>query len=1095
MKRNQRSRLESILSTAALAFAFTAICAVPVFAATQYMDDGAIQNPLGGWTLPDGGSCAPDATLKTRAECAALRVAATGTPAACATGYTLTTGSVCNDLVHTDAVSCAATPGRLWNAGTNVCAITLKGFDRNGVQCALLGGAYAAAPAPGICTGNWVMPDAETFTPPLLNRAGANPSTGDQCLRCHRRDTEWNSTRVRDVDMFLAHGHKNIVKPVIPGTPQYDPEGDVFPKDEAGNPIDFVNGKITVSPNQYDLVWLVNNWMSPLVRSFYKGPATGAGVCSDPRFTAATCVANGGTVSANSPGLSYSCARCHTTGWTSDATLQSSKLPESKFPGITWDRVSDGANKIILTGGISGDANKFASWDVWGIGCNKCHGAAVENSTARPMAAPAGMSTPHNTLTGVSGDVCSNPNFTAATCVANGGTVQTAVVPSGLPAGGACSVAGVCVNTATGVLDLSKNTAALCTGTNLSWQAASNIAACLDIEEHGKEHGIPAYAAAKFTGTQPQRGQIITAVCLNCHRADTAGVPNELNGAGKGILAGNSHGVLGFVGHAVGQEFLNSPHALYTGTMAGVATGKFNFAGTGEYKSHFLNDGEAANTGNGCTGCHAIHESRENNGEKWVKEECTECHTKTQAGTLHPAGVGTPFENDKPLAEACAMCHMPGGFHLFRINTDVAYSTFPAGAAVANTNANVAADGTYANAVWVDVDLACGQCHGGGSKQSKSGDDTITAISSANITVSNAVDFYQAAKVRIVGAGALQADGLTRADFVGTVKSVAGSVVTLMGAPTTTVGVVGKRLEQNFTINGAGYKDKTTLAEQAENIHQGDAPEATFTVKTTALKVDLDASDSTCQGSNANCNAFAWAFFTTPTPPASPVQVGSASGKTASFTFSQPGTYRIDLTVTQYSAGTATVSRTITVNGPAPTANGTCAFDANSWTANVTDTSVAGGAPIRSVAIFWGDGSTIAMDTGAPFGPFSHQYMNPKASPGYAINLKATDQRGRQTTRTLTCTPEAAPAYFAINGFVLTSADAPIALARVQLFQGTKLIRAVYSDATGAFVLGNLKPGSYTVVTTKVGFTFTGPIAVGVGPSGPVGPIRGTPAP
>src|SRR4029079_6943371 len=134
----------------------------------------------------------------------------------------------------------------------------------------------------------------------------------------------------------------------------------------------------------------------------------------------------------------------------------------------------------------------------------------------------------------------------------------------------------------------------------------------------------------------------------------------------------------------------------------------------------------------------------------------------------------------------------------------------------------------------------------------------------------------------------------------------------LMGAPTTTVGVVGKRLEQNFTIKGAGYKDKTTLAAQAENIHSGDAPEATFTTKATALKVDLDASASTCQGSNANCNAFAWAFFNTANPP---VQVGSASGKTASFTFASPGTYRIDLTVTQYSAGSTTVSRTITVNG------------------------------------------------------------------------------------------------------------------------------------------------------------------------------------
>jgi hypothetical protein len=54
--------------------------------------------------------------------------------------------------------------------------------------------------------------------------------------------------------------------------------------------------------------------------------------------------------------------------------------------------------------------------------------------------------------------------------------------------------------------------------------------------------------------------------------------------------------------------------------------------------------------------------------------------------------------------------------HVWRINSDAAYSTFPTKAEFeGNTKkiANTAADGAYANAVWVDIDLACGQCHGG----------------------------------------------------------------------------------------------------------------------------------------------------------------------------------------------------------------------------------------------------------------------------------------------------------------------------------------------------------------------------------------------
>jgi hypothetical protein len=133
----------------------------------------------------------------------------------------------------------------------------------------------------------------------------------------------------------------------------------------------------------------------------------------------------------------------------------------------------------------------------------------------------------------------------------------------------------------------------------------------------------------------------------------------------------------------------------------------------------------------------------------------------------HPTGGGTPF--DSSLYEsACVVCHMATQaeangnqnsmpVHVWRINTSADYSTFPstgqfyggtcsvhtgavqnaptlpevrqsdisstdcgtAGgtwtAVTKDRNAQTAPlpDGSYTNAVWVDLDLACGQCHGG----------------------------------------------------------------------------------------------------------------------------------------------------------------------------------------------------------------------------------------------------------------------------------------------------------------------------------------------------------------------------------------------
>jgi chitobiase/beta-hexosaminidase-like protein len=122
----------------------------------------------------------------------------------------------------------------------------------------------------------------------------------------------------------------------------------------------------------------------------------------------------------------------------------------------------------------------------------------------------------------------------------------------------------------------------------------------------------------------------------------------------------------------------------------------------------------------------------------------------------HPTGPGTPFPTGSAadLPGACFTCHMQGASgvaqsHLFRINVNSNYYTYPPTAAdfytggagftaaagvPLQTPLAVQADQTYVStpttaanfgavqpttsfpkAAWNDVDIACGQCHGGGS--------------------------------------------------------------------------------------------------------------------------------------------------------------------------------------------------------------------------------------------------------------------------------------------------------------------------------------------------------------------------------------------
>ncbi len=197
------------------------------------------------------------------------------------------------------------------------------------------------------------------------------------------------------------------------------------------------------------------------------------------------------------------------------------------------------------------------------------------------------------------------------------------------------------------------------------------------------------------------------------------------------LKVGPAHGTVSPVSHPHGNMFLNSPHGQFTDTFNKIGTAK---KGLG-YGSKFMDWGEAANTGNGCTGCHDPHESlvdKTSPGPAIREEsECMSCHSSLDPAKVaaipqvnlsiinHIGGTpgdGTPLQDKstKPN-EACVTCHMPGGLHMLRINPSASYSTYPMPAALSGTvNANTAADGSFANAVWVDVDLACGQCHGAG---------------------------------------------------------------------------------------------------------------------------------------------------------------------------------------------------------------------------------------------------------------------------------------------------------------------------------------------------------------------------------------------
>jgi hypothetical protein len=554
--------------------------------------------------------------------------------------------------------------------------------------------------------------DTNQYKRPVWDYTKQAPDADNGCLHCHSTLTEYNGPAEREKDSYLKTGHKNMLRKVIPGNKLTDPDGVAYTTDGT-NTINFMTssdsyGKITVGGVDQNLYYIYGDWMAPLPSVVYGTNGYG-----------------------NAPGATngYSCGACHTTGYGDNSNIGVLGIGTAGFKGVQ--------PQASFPGIVVNAANP--KWDVDGITCGRCHNAAVG---------------PINTT------MINASSFPS--------TYQTSGGMGSIPGGPA---------------------------------AMSNYSSYLCFQCHGGGSMAKAWPA---NSTQYDPTLVAT-------------------GVSHGAAAGRD-----FNGHILGQSFLNSPHAQFTGTTQLNALGKYDltfymssspaysydsdFQGYTCWQSSTSNspaktkaDGSEIKTkadceslyGSGawrsdtqgsCTTCHDVHNSLfvADQEEKAIKKTCENCHVDNAstgatiasapqvvvAAIAHPGSDGNPLTTpgtpfDTTMYESpCVVCHMATQaqangdqnsmpVHEWRISTDANYSTFPTTAqfyggscdkhtgAVQNApylpvvylsdtssanctaatgtwtavtqdrNAQTAPDGAYTKAVWVDLDLACGQCHGG----------------------------------------------------------------------------------------------------------------------------------------------------------------------------------------------------------------------------------------------------------------------------------------------------------------------------------------------------------------------------------------------
>jgi len=598
-------------------------------------------------------------------------------------------------------------------------------------QCLLNGGTWSNwVPIGSTATVDGTIPGITTAVSFDLTRQLVSSDEG--CLHCHSTKVQTNADVYRQKDSYLQTGHKNMLRKVTPGMAWEGPNAAgalaIYTTDGT-NAFNWTTGMDGTNLMYY----IYGDWMVP-------NPTVAIAVSA------------------------YSCANCHVAGF-SGGTAATPGVQSIGTPGYTGTQPADAGAGYVSA------VKAGYKWDLDGIQCGRCHNAAG----------------PSVTQTQISGGTCKN-----------GATDVTANYP----------------------------TQTACAAKSYTWTAIGTASAFPTT--HPTSAGMGSLAA----------GTGLTNLCFGCHQSIGKSWPTGAAQFDPTVVpVGVSHGAAygrDFNGHVIGNSFLNSPHARYTGAQSGNGSISANSLGendltdpngTVEYSSIFqgyacfqgagsgdyaLTDalGNPLNTqakcnavyGTGawavdtngtqgtCTTCHDVHNSLyvATQASAAIKKTCADCHvnnattgaTNVSVPTVtvinHLQNAGTPFDTALyGTGGECVVCHMASQAvangnqtssieHLWRISVDPNYNTFPTmtafyggscsvhsgavqnapslpvvyasdissanctavsgvwTAAAENRNATTATDtyttgvgGTYANAVWIDLDLACGQCHGG----------------------------------------------------------------------------------------------------------------------------------------------------------------------------------------------------------------------------------------------------------------------------------------------------------------------------------------------------------------------------------------------
>jgi len=517
------------------------------------------------------------------------------------------------------------------------------------------------------------------------------------CLECHNDRSQNNGLAARWKNSYLHTGHKNMLRKVTAGNIWKGPDGNGMLQTytaAATGDINFEAATAKISGVDKPLLYLFGDWMAPAPDGL------------DVIVNMAGSAKYNGT-------SDYSCAPCHTTGWSRNE-VNAGVCTKSQY--TTTAACTGGGGTWVPTSGVQGASyvppeplasfpgitfTKAGTWDRDSILCSRCHNSVFAPTGSNANGATFDQltgtdthnSTPKNTTNETVNNLCygchqsiaKTSNGTGLDNDLTSATIlpvkNTATSPAYVPEFNSHVIGGEFLNS-----PHARYTGAIYPNSLGKYDLVINTTANYDSEFKG----------------------------YVCRSSTTAGGGDVLETVIKGSpLAQGEIESLADCNLANGFGSVVTPDTTERGYWQAESQGS-------------------------CTTCHDVHNSlfSADTEEKAIKRECTTCHwdNPTQYGAppisviRHPSGVNTPLEFEGQAANSsysCEKCHMPkatdAGYpqHLWRINTDPAYSTFPTSAEfLGNTKkvANTDDDGgeEHADAVWVDLTRACGQCHGDG---------------------------------------------------------------------------------------------------------------------------------------------------------------------------------------------------------------------------------------------------------------------------------------------------------------------------------------------------------------------------------------------